>query len=169
MMPYKSEIRVIGCKGEIHSTDLFIKKAQKFVKDPNLLLQFLNADYVLGEEHILSAYEHARRAFKTNKNISKSMAMEILVYVSGEPQIANALEKVGISNGCERIALVVDENLDVEGLISHLNLKKADDVLKCSKDKLEKFGIKEQEISAVDKDKIKDLILERVAMVDVRK
>lgn len=169
MMSSQSEIKIIGCKGEIHSVELFIKKAQEFVKDLKLLIQFLNADYVLGEEHILSAYEHAKRAFDAKENISKSMAMEILVYVSGEPQIANALDKVGIKDGCERIVLVLDGALDVEGLISHLNLQMDNDVLKCTKAKLDNFGIKKQEISAVDKDKITDLILERVAMVDVRK
>jgi KEOPS complex subunit Cgi121 len=169
MMPSQSEIKIIGCRGEVQSSELFLKKAHDFVKDPGVLLQFLNADYVLGEEHVLSAYEHAKRAFDSKKNISKSLAMEILVYVSGEPQIANALEMVGIKDGCESIVLVVDGKLDAEELVTHLNLKMDNDVLKCDKKKLENFGIGKPEISAVDKDKIKDLILERVAMVDVRK
>lgn len=169
MVEDPKKLNIIGLRGKVESSEEFIKSARELLGNGNSMFQFFDADFVLGKEHILWAYEHARRAFETNKNISKSMAMEILVYVSGEPQIANALKKVGIKSGCERIALVVDENLDVEDLISHLNLKKADDVLKCTKAKLENFGIGEQEISAVDKDKIKDLILERVAMVDVRK
>lgn len=169
MVEVPKKLNIIGLRGKVESSEEFIKSARELLGNGNSMFQFFDADFVLGKEHILWAYEHARRAFETNKNISKSMAMEILVYVSGEPQIANALKKVGIKDGCERIALVANENLDVEDLISHLNLKKADDVLKCTKDKLEKFGINEQEISAVDKDKIKDLILERVAMVDVKK
>jgi KEOPS complex subunit Cgi121 len=169
MVEGPKNLNIIGLKGKAESSEKFIKSARDLLGNGDSMFQFFDADFILGEEHILVAYEHAMRAFETKKNISKSMAMEILVYVSGEPQIANALKKVGVKDGCERMVLVAHEDLDVKTLISHLNLKKADDVLKCTKAKLENFGIGGLEISAVDKDKIKDLILERVAMVDVRK
>lgn len=169
MAGFPKNVKIMGLRGSVDSAGEFMDSANDYFGDKEVLFQFFDADFVLGEEHILSAIDHARRAFETKKNISKSMAMEILVYVSGEPQIANALGKVGIKDGCKRIALVADEDLDVMGFISHLNFNSDDDVLKCTKAKLENFGIGEQEISAVEKDKIKDLILERVAMVDVRK
>jgi len=59
--------------------------------------------------------------------------------------------------------------VDIEGLLTHLNLKREDDVLECKKFKLKEFGITDEEISAMDEKKLKDLVLERVAMVDVRK
>jgi KEOPS complex subunit Cgi121 len=109
------------------------------------------------------------RAFERKKNISSTMAMEILIYAAGESQISNALAKIGLKDGCERIAVVADGKLDINGLLAHLNLKKDDEVLDYKDFKLREFGISENEISTVGKKKLKDLVLERVAMVDVSK
>lgn len=171
MMPKNLEI--IGCIGKIEPVEEFIQKARAFISNydskDEILLQFLDADKVLGKEHILSAVEHAERAFKRKKNISETMAMEILLYAVGEPQISTALAKIGLKEGCERIAVIADIELDIEGLLAHLDLKRDDEVLEYKDFKLREFGISDVEILAVDKTKIKDLVLERVAMVDVKK
>ncbi len=163
------KLNIMGLRGKVESSQGFLEAAREFLGDKKALFQFFNADLILGREHIESAYEHARRTFDTKKNISQSMAMEILIYVSGEVQIANAIRKVGVSDGNERIALVAQEGLDIEGLIGELNLERDDDVLEFSEKKLRNFGISEKEIAAVPQGKRKDLVLERVAMVDVRK
>jgi KEOPS complex subunit Cgi121 len=163
------DLKIIGLVGRVDSSGDFMDFVNEYRGDKETLIQFFDADYVLGREHIESAYWHAKRAFEAGNSISQSMAMEILIYVSGEPQIANALTKVGIKDGNEKIALIADESLDLEGLFSHLNLKQDDDVLECTKSKLKRFGIGEKEINSVSKFRIKDLILERVALVDVRK
>jgi KEOPS complex subunit Cgi121 len=169
MVEVHEKLRIIGLRGKVESSEEFIKSARDLFGKGNLMFQFFDADLVLGKEHILSAYEHARRAFETEKNISQSMAMEILIYLSGEPQIVNAIKKAGIKDGCERIALVADEDLDVEGFLKSMRLERDDEVLKFTESKARAFGIGKEEISAVGKDRIKDLVLERVAMVDVRK
>ncbi len=167
------KLNIIGCIGKVDSVDDFIRKAQDFVSSStskkDILLQFFDADKVLGKEHVLSAIKHAKRAFEREENISATMAMEILIYAAGEPQIKNALAKIGLKDGCERIAVIVDEDVDFEGLLSHLGLKRDDSVLEFNENKLKAFGITEEEVSVVDKDKIRDLVLERIAMVDVRK
>jgi KEOPS complex subunit Cgi121 len=167
------DLEIIGCKGNTESVEKLLREAQdyvlKFYSGGEVLLQFLDADKVLGKEHILSAIEHAYRAFERKENISSTKAMEILIYVAGEPQINSALAKVGIRDGCERIVLIVDEKVDIEGLLTHLSLKRDDEVLECKKFKLREFGITDEEISAMDEEKLKDLVLERVAMVDVRR
>lgn len=160
-------LNIIGLRGKVVSSEEFIRSAGEWFG--STLFQFFDADMILGKEHILSAVEHAKRAFESGKNISQSMAMEILVYVSGEPQIANALKKVGIKDGCERIALVTDENLDVEDFLKSMKLERDDEVLNFTELKARNFGIGEEEMSAVGRDRIGDLVLERVAMIDVRK
>lgn len=173
MSTMPKNLKIIGCRGEIESVEKFLQKALAFLSnyDPKdeILLQFLDADKVLGEGHIHSAVEHAYRAFERKENISATKAMEVLIYAAGEPQISNALEKIGLKDGCERIAIVCDGRLDIEDLLTRLNLKRNDEVLKYKKFKLREFGISDDEISAVDEEKLKDLVLERVAMVDVRK
>ncbi len=173
MSSIPQNIQIIGCRGKIESAEKFIEDARdhvlKFYSDGEFLLQFLDADKILGKEHVHSAIEHAQRAFERKKNISSTLAMEILIYAAGEPQISNALAKIGLKDGCERIAMVVDGKLDIEGLLAHLNLKRDDEVLEFKEFKLKEFGISENEISTVGKEKLKDLVLERVAMVDVSK
>jgi len=173
MSTMPKDLQIIGCRGKIESAEKFIKDARdyvsKFHSGGEVLLQFLNADKILGQEHIYSAIEHAHRAFERKKNISSTMAMEILIYAAGESQISNALAKIGLKDGCERIAVVADGKLDINGLLAHLNLKKDDEVLDYKDFKLREFGISENEISTVGKKKLKDLVLERVAMVDVSK
>jgi KEOPS complex subunit Cgi121 len=167
MSEVPGNITVIGLRGNVGHVDDFINNAQEFTQDRTL--QFFDAELILGKEHIISGWIHAQRAFERGDNISSSLKMELLIYVSGEVQIASALKKVGIKNGCEKLVLVVEGDLDIEGLISHLNLQRDDQVLNWSESKLRAYGIGEDEISAVDTNKIKDLILERVAMVDVKK
>ena len=167
MVEVSEKLNIIGFRGRVDFAEKFIKSARGHFGDE--LFQFFDADLIVGKEHILSAVEHAKRAFESKRNISLSLAMEILIYVSGEPQIANALKKVGIKDNCERIALVADDKLDVESFLKRMNMQRDDEVLKCSEAKVQAFGIGEDEISAVGKDRIGDLVLERVAMVDVRK
>lgn len=168
MVKVLDNLRIIGLRGRVESSDEFLKTVRNSLGD-DVLYQFFDADVVLGKEHIVSAIDHARRAFDDKKNISQSLVMEILIYVSGEPQIANAIKKVGVKDGCERIALVVDEKMDVEGFIKDMNMERDDEVLRFTESKALAFGIGKEELSAVEKDRIKDLVLERVAMVDVRK
>ena len=161
--------KIIGATGKVDSVKEFISRAREFIFDSDSLLQLIDAEKVLGTEHIQSAIEHAIRAFERQDNISANLAMEILIYTAGKPQIKTALEEIGIKVGCEKMAIIADDKIELEGLLAHLNLKRDDGVLEFKESKLREFGISESEIMACDKKKIKDLILERVAMVDVRK
>ncbi len=163
------KLKIIGATGKVDSVNKFISRAREYISDSNSLLQFIDAESVLGKEHIQSAIEHSIRAFERQDNISTNLAMEILIYTAGKPQIQNALEEIGIKNGCEKMAVIADDKIKINGLLAHLNLKRDDNVLEFNESKLRKFGISTSEIMACDKEKIKDLILERVAMVDVRK
>ncbi len=176
MMPtVLTNINIIGCRGTVDSVDKFLAKANDFVSNlllkDDILLQFLDADMVLGKEHILSAIEHADRAFQRKENISETLAMEILIYTAGEPQIKNALAKIGLRDGCERIAIITGgiNTKALEALMDHLHLEQDDGVLEFNELKAREFGINEREISAVKKDKRRDLVLERVALVEVRR
>jgi KEOPS complex subunit Cgi121 len=163
------KFKIIGATGKVDSVKEFIFRARELISDSDSLLQFIDAESVLGKEHIQSAIEHAIRAFERQDNISANLAMEILIYTAGKPQIQTALEEIGIKNGCEKMAIVADDNIEIDDLLTHLNLKRNDDVLEFKDSKLREFGISESEIMACNKKKIKDLILERVAMVDVKK
>jgi tRNA threonylcarbamoyladenosine modification (KEOPS) complex Cgi121 subunit len=101
--------------------------------------------------------------------------MEILLYASGERQLKLAIPKVGVKNGKSNIAFVFvkdTEALDdssVQKLLKKLSLDRDDTVLDGEVDTLRRFGLDERQIKTVTKAKYGDLILEKVAMVDIIK
>jgi len=169
-------IKIIGAKGNIKDIDVFLKKIEDFANKNNLVIQSFNADMIYGEDHIISAVEHATRAIERKTNTTNSLEKEILLYAAGERQLKLAIPKMGIKEGDGNIALVlvnnsnnyIPEKINTD-LLKLLNLKKDDYVLIGTKDTLEKFGITYDEIRTVTKEKYGHIILERVALVDIIK
>jgi len=160
--------------------DLFFKQILNLSKEYKIVIQVIDADIVYGKNHLISASEHAVRAFGQKKNSTNSLAMEILLYASGERQIQRAIQKVGIKKGNVNIALVFADEVQKEKngkvsdtivgkILEALNLIRDDKVLEGDIDTLRKFGITQQELMTVPEYKHGNLILERVAMVDVIK
>ena len=153
----------------IDNTELFLKKIREISKDKNIVIQALDADKLAGREHLMFAIEKAMNSFKTGRNIANDLAKEIMLYAAGTRQISRAI-KIGIHNGKNNIALVaIGENIDLSGFddITPCNVLQYND----SKNRalMDIFNITEEEINAVGSDKIPELVLERVALVDVLK
>jgi KEOPS complex subunit Cgi121 len=172
-------IKIVGARGNIKDVDDFLKQIVNFAREHRVIIQVFDADVVYGKNHLISATEHAVRAFERKTNTTNSLVMEILLYASGERQLKLAISKMGIRTGKGNIAFVFIGNIkDAEGKISdHLidellelvSLKRNDKVLEGNEETLRKFGISENEINTVTKAKYGDLILEKVAMVDIIK
>jgi len=172
-------LEIIGASGKIFDVEEFLKKISIISKKYNLTIQVFDASMIFGKIHLNSAVEHALRAMKRKTNSTNTLDKEILLYASGERQIKKAIPKMGVKKGCEKIALVLinddergKENLFdivIKNILDQLNLKRDDSVLKGNHQTLLDFGLNDNEISTVTKDKYEFLILEKVAMVDVIK
>jgi KEOPS complex subunit Cgi121 len=173
-------IVVIGARGTIRNIDSFVENLLLFSKKENLVIQAFDATVIYGKDHLISATTHARRAFEQGRNATNSFALEILLYAAGERQIQKAIRKIGIKKGEQAIAFVIsnDMTLKPESHIEKTVIKKLlmaflltsdDTVLEGDKTTLKKFGITEKEISTVPESNYGDLILEKVALVDVIK
>ena len=173
MIQNPEDIQIIGARGSIKSKEQFLKRVRDFVtnspRGEGMLLQFLNADLVCGRQHLESALSHAQRAFQRGNAISDTLGMEILLYAAGEVQISSALAKIGLSDGCENVACIIDPGIDIECMMTYLDLTRDDGVLDWTESKLRRFGITNESISAAGSDTMADLVLEKVSMVDVRK
>ena len=136
-------------------------------------IQGFNADMIYGKDHIISAVDHAIRSISQNTNTTNSLEKEILLYSSGERQLKLAIPKMGIIRGNSKIALVfIGENLSKKSIDEFLKIHKLnqnDKVLEGDIETLKNFGLNKNEISTVTKDKYKNLILEKVALVDIIK
>jgi KEOPS complex subunit Cgi121 len=168
--------KVIGAKGKIQDINSFLKRIIILSNRYDMVIQVVNADFVYGKDHLFSAVEHAIRSFKNRVNSLNSLSLEMLLYASVERQIQKAIEKIGIKNGNQKIAFIfIKENNrkisddEVEHVLSSLNLKRDDKVLEGDVDTLKRFGITEDELSTIPESKYGDLLLEKVALVDIIK
>jgi KEOPS complex subunit Cgi121 len=160
-----SDFQIVGARGLISDPRSAVERLQ-LLREGSVLA--LNADLICGAEHLQSAVEHAFRSFDQLRSACNNITMECLLYASGERQISKAQEKMGIKKGTERVALVLF-GPSTEDALSALHLVRDDSVLEASVEKALRFGVDRKEIDALGLDRASDLVLERVAFVDILK
>ncbi|MCD6474066.1 MAG: hypothetical protein J7K47_04075 [Thermoplasmata archaeon] len=156
---------VFGARGKINIENA-IKKLKEFCSP----CQIFDASVICGKEHILAACYHAEKAFKYKKNVAKTLDMEILLYVAGKRQINEAIKFAGAKdNGKYAFLFYGKSEEEAKAFIESLGLKIDDSLLESSIKKIKKFGITEKELKTVSKSKYADLVLERIAMLNIKK
>ena len=147
-------------------------------------VQFFDADLVAGWEHLYFAVLNALKAFESGRSISKSFAVECLLYASAQPQISSALELIGIKGDSSRVAVAVvtDGKEEAEGALREVSVlmggKRDDGVLELSGEKLplvmRLFGISDVELrtrlgDGGEKKALSDLVIEHIALLAVQR
>lgn len=160
---------VVGARGSIGPVRPFIERLREAAGELGLEAQAFDADLVFGEEHLLAAWEHAERAFARGTNVASDRMVEVLLFAAGERQIGTALEKLGLKEGQDRVALLVVGEGDPGRLVQKLGLEREDSLLERRIEMLPAFGITEEEMETVDDDRVFDLVLERVALAELRR
>jgi tRNA threonylcarbamoyladenosine modification (KEOPS) complex Cgi121 subunit len=145
-------------------------------------VQLFDADLVAGWEHLYFAALNALSAFRSGRNLSKSLAVESALYASSQRQIKKALDFIGVKSESMNVAvLIFGENVgSVEaGLLavaSSIGRQPDEGVLKLFKAKIKRirgvFDVSEAELKAAsNRDASKalvDLVVERVALLSTR-
>lgn len=123
----------------------------------------LNPLYVYCPEQVISATEHAERAFDEGRNRSRTFLTETIMYVSGERQVSKALKRMRPPEGSDEFVLAVFDvdNPDLESI----GLKECPELLEGTPEKAEAMGL---DASGMNVD-LRDLALETVAMLDIEK
>jgi tRNA threonylcarbamoyladenosine modification (KEOPS) complex Cgi121 subunit len=149
-------------------------------KPLNVEIQFFDAKAVATWQHLYFAVLNALKAFKNKENISKSLAMETVLYGSAQHQIRKAMEILGIKPGTSNVALLVvgEESETVESTVQmiseQLDSPCDDTVLELSKGKVAQikktFGISDLELRTVMKkgclqEALTNLVIERMALL----
>jgi KEOPS complex subunit Cgi121 len=153
----------------------FVESVKGACRDVDI--QFFDAELVATCQHLHLAVLNALMAFDTGRNISKSLAVEILLYSSGYRQIRKALELVGIKKGQTNIAgiIVSEKEKSVNHALSVLpkftGSSPDETVLQLSKSKIlcikKNFDISDKELSIASGKgnselALVDLVIERV-------
>src|SRR5436853_6224624 len=148
-------------------------------------VQLVKADLIGGPEHLQFAARNALHAFKGKRRRSKSLAMELLLYISCQRQIAKAIRFLGVDSKDSRIAIVAlsDSRAALEELAreaqSIVGGTPDDDLIEIQSEqrmaKLQRsYGITSRTMEAArfegetDSSVLKRLIVERSALLDIQ-
>lgn len=138
------------------------------VRDPKAVpWTIVRADRVYGADHLRLAAMLAQRAFDEGRGRASDLATETLLYAAGERQIGKALAFVGIAPDTDAFAVVGWGDVDAYG--AREGWIRDDQVLAGGAHVLDAFGVTTAERAMFPQERWGDLILERVALVDVLK
>jgi KEOPS complex subunit Cgi121 len=167
---------------KIENAEEFVKAARKEVPQ-SVWVQFFDAELVATWQHLYFAVLNALLAFENGRSISKSVAMDILLYASAQRQIRKALQLIGVKCDSANVAVVIigETANSVQAVLSavskHIGAEPDETVLEVSKEKLrgicEAFGITEKELETVmEKRDVKQalvkLVIERMALLSTQ-
>jgi tRNA threonylcarbamoyladenosine modification (KEOPS) complex Cgi121 subunit len=148
-------------------------------------IQFFDGGHIAGKEHLEIAAINASHALKSGINISRSLAMETLLYASAQRQIDAAIAKIGVSGDSEIVGFVAFSETEHdarvlgdmiaravraelnEGLLDEWSEKKALNITRLysiSPTELEAIKMPGQEAQSA----IKKAVVERVALLSTR-
>jgi tRNA threonylcarbamoyladenosine modification (KEOPS) complex Cgi121 subunit len=163
-----------------------VSRVFDWIQTQGLAVQIFDAKSIAGWRHVYYAVVNAMTAFRTGRNITRSLPIEILLYVSGQDQIDKALQVVGIEDSTSRICLVAvadseDEATNFqERFQRRFSLQRDDSVLEIQDEgKIrhlkEAFSIGDLEMEAMingelsREEALRGLLIERGALLATRK
>ncbi|MEM3090173.1 MAG: KEOPS complex subunit Cgi121 [Candidatus Bathyarchaeia archaeon] len=173
-------VAVAGFKDvKIADVEGFLETVKKRLAK-NVEAQFFDAGFVATWQHLYFAALNAFNAFKNGVNISKSLAVEVLLYASAQRQIRKAMNFLGIKPNSDAIAVLIvgekaeDVKTALQAISKIVGGRRDDAVLELSREKIEAvrkaFEISDVELEAVMrgndlKQAIVNLVIERVALL----
>jgi tRNA threonylcarbamoyladenosine modification (KEOPS) complex Cgi121 subunit len=161
--------------------EIFLKTKRKEAQQ-NIEIQFFEAELIATQEHLYFAVLNALQAFKNKTNLSKSIAMETMLYASAQRQIQKAIIHAGIKPQTHNMAIVIvaDDPKQIEtaleAITENMGTEPDERVLDLTKNKAAKikktFKITEKELEVLEngnqKKAITDIIIERIALLSTQ-
>ena len=165
-------MKTVTATTTIDDLDSFLAEIDAISEATDAAIQCFDADYVAGESHLRRAVELAERAREQGTAVAREPAVEILLYAAGRRQINQALE-MGVSEGETDVVSVVsggDEAAAEQRVRELLGATGTDDLVSLGDEDTIRafFDIGDREVAVVDGD-LEDIVLERVALLDVEK
>jgi KEOPS complex subunit Cgi121 len=160
---YYNNIQVGGFISNIIDLKQIMKDLNEY-KD-GCMIQLMDADGIAGREHVIHATIHAIKAFSRKENISKDMGLEICVRASGQRQISQALDMLGIKKGNINVCVVaVGCDGEVMEKLRFFLGERDDDVLEADEDKLKNiYSLSKIEVETAGS--VSKILMERTALL----
>lgn len=172
----KRVVGVAGARGIVRNIDTGLKTVAAVDKKTNTTNQIFDADHISGKEHLVHAARLALIARAAHTNFAESFSIELVCWAAGARQINQAFGRVGLREGCERVALLTVGNTR-DGvkraqteILRELGLNRDDGILEVTAKKIpalmNAFGIRKPELGIAP---IQKLVLEKVALLSVQR
>jgi KEOPS complex subunit Cgi121 len=179
---FRKSCEIVGFRGvEVSSAEGFLEAICEG-RPVGVEAQFFDADLVATWQHLYFALLNALTAFENGDNISKSVAMETMLYASGLGQIQRATQLLGIKPVSSNVAVLIvgGKREAVQSALAKVSRRIGgrldDSVLGLSKEKVERirraFDVSEGELEtnmegdSVEKSLV-DLVIERMALLAI--
>jgi KEOPS complex subunit Cgi121 len=160
---------IAGAKGSKIDPEAVVRTAAEWASSRGAEVCLLDARSVFGRDHLQSAAFHAIRAREARTMSSRSVAMETLLYAAGARQVQDAIRSVGLRQDTTAIGVVLFGPAKVDEFIHDMGWSRDDGVLDAEGKSLEHLGISDREAETVSNRQGADLVLEKVALLDVEK
>jgi tRNA threonylcarbamoyladenosine modification (KEOPS) complex Cgi121 subunit len=182
LIEYGKYLEITGYNDiEFDKAEIFLKTNRKKTQQ-KFEIQFFEAELIATQEHLYFAVINALEAFKNKTNLSKSIAMETMLYASAQRQIQKAIIRVGIKPKTHKMALIIigDDPKLIETVLKtvteSMGTEPDERVLDLTKNKeikiTKNFEITDEELKTFENDNKKkvliDLVIERVALVSTQ-
>lgn len=160
---------IAGARAEVEDPEAVLRSAQEWASAEASEVSLIDAWCVFGADHLRSAVLHAERARDAGGMAAKTLAMEVLRYVSGRRQVSDAIRTAGLRRGTTAVAIVVIGEGPADELVTRLAWSRDDGVLLAEGKDVAQLGVTAREASTLAKEKLSEIALERVALLDVLK
>ena len=177
---FQKYVLITGLKAKKIDTPEELLRVVNRGKPSNVEIQVFDAQHVATWEHLHFAVLNALTAYKNKANVSRSLAMETMLYASAQRQIRKATEFLGIKSGSARIAIVMisekpeDSESTLSRILRRIEAESDEAVLELTDAKAASirriFGISDGELGVVTKASetkraLVDLVIERMALL----
>jgi len=134
----------------------------------------LNRDMIAGYSHVKTAMIHALRSWKEEKNIARSLEMEVLLYAAGTRQTGQIAPfgPENCINDCY-LCIIPPKPEAVTSLLEVIEEVRDEDWSLMSEEKksrlIQFFEVTSEELEVTGPDRLTDLICERCALLAVNR
>ncbi len=169
----KSELpcEIYRARFTVDDNAAFLREIRTIADGSGTHIILFDADRLTGQDHVEAALRHARRSWAGGDPIANSLEMEALLYAAGTRQCQVA-SSFGIHPGENRSYLVVCPPAPavrdrLAGLVRFVE-EEWEEIGPAKRALLaELFSITPEEVAVVGEERFRELVVERVALLDV--
>ncbi len=158
----------------VDNLPVFLQKLRLLGQNNQCSLICFNREAIAGKQHVSTALRFAMRSFRSDSAISRSIEVEALLYAAGTRQ-TGLIGPFGIHLGDNICYLCIlpprkDTSVDLQQVMEFADDENWEEIPEDKRERLGGlFGITHAEIRVAGREKLIDLILERVALLNINR